>query len=179
MATSMGPNFTGHPAGMGHPGVAGHPMGPGMPPNSAQGAPGGGMPQQFAGAHMVGPGGQVNPALMGAMPPGANPHAHALQHLNPAQQQMFQQQHQQQLQNQCRLSPMEHMAASPITFTDRAPLLFSQQPERDGCHEAATTPATSAAAGSTSFHGSTSYASWWHANGHAAEPAQPTTNSAT
>lgn len=113
MATSMGPNFTGHPAAMGHPGVAGHPMGPGMPPNSAQGAPGGGMPQQFAGAHMaVGPGGQVNPALMGAMPQGANPHAHALQHLSPAQQQMFHQQQQQQLQNQCKSSPS---AMSPGT----------------------------------------------------------------
>lgn len=101
MATSMGPNFGGHPAGMGHSGVTGHPMGPGVPPNSAQGAPGGGMPQQFAGAHIgVGPGGQINPALMGALPPGANPHAHAMQHLNPSQQQMFQQQHHQQLQNQ-------------------------------------------------------------------------------
>lgn len=106
MATSMGPNFSGHPAGMGHPGVAGHPMAPGMPPNQGQpGAPGGGMPQQFGGGHMAvsTPGGQVNPALMGGLAPGINPHAHALQHLNPAQQQMFQQHQQQQLQNQRKI----------------------------------------------------------------------------
>ncbi|KAM5366732.1 hypothetical protein ACJA88_011830 [Fusarium oxysporum] len=98
MATSMGPNFSGHPAGMGHPGVAGHPMGPGgMPHNPGQqGAPGG-MPHQFGGPMVSAPGAQVNPALMGGMPPGANPNAHALQHLNPtAQQQMLQQQLQQQ-----------------------------------------------------------------------------------
>ncbi|KAL6413983.1 hypothetical protein AUP68_03515 [Ilyonectria robusta] len=101
MATSMGPNFSGHPASMGHPGVTGHPMAPGMPHNPGQqGAPAGGMPHQFGGPMAVSaPGGQVNPALMGGMPPGANPNAHALQHLNPAQQQMFQQQ-QQQLQQQ-------------------------------------------------------------------------------
>lgn len=68
-------------------------MGPGMPQNQGQqGAPGGGMPQQM---HMAasGPGGQVNPAaLMGGMTPGAGgPNAHALQHLNPAQNPMFQQ----------------------------------------------------------------------------------------
>ncbi|PFH60300.1 hypothetical protein XA68_11146 [Ophiocordyceps unilateralis] len=98
----MGPNFTGHPAGMPHQAVGGHPMGPGMPPNAAQqGAPGGGMPQQFGGGHM-GPGGQVNPALMGQLPPGLGPHN--LQHLTPAQQQQFfqqQQHHQHQhMQNQ-------------------------------------------------------------------------------
>ncbi|KAM5382838.1 hypothetical protein ACJZ2D_002229 [Fusarium nematophilum] len=97
MATSMGPNFSGHPAGMGHPGVTGHPMTPGMPHNPGQqGAPGAGMPHQFGGPMVSAPGAQVNPALMGAMPPGANPNAHALQHLNPAQQQMFQQQQLQQ-----------------------------------------------------------------------------------
>lgn len=100
MATSMGQNFGGHPAVMGHPGVAGHPMAPGMPHNGGQPGPGGGMPHQFGGPMAVSaPGGQVNPAMMGGMPPGANPNAHAMQHLNPAQQQMFQQQ--QQLQNQC------------------------------------------------------------------------------
>ncbi|RDA92558.1 hypothetical protein CP533_0923 [Ophiocordyceps camponoti-saundersi (nom. inval.)] len=63
MATSMGPNFTGHPAGIPHQAVPGHPMGPGMPPNAAQqGAPGGGMPQQFGGGHMV-----HNPSAMAAM----------------------------------------------------------------------------------------------------------------
>lgn len=94
MAASMNPNFTGGPpAGMGHPGVAGHTLGPGMQHNPQQGAPGGGMPHQFGGGHMAvsGPGGQVNPALMGAMPPGANHHGHSLQHLNPTQQQMLQQ----------------------------------------------------------------------------------------
>jgi hypothetical protein len=59
------------------------------------------MPHQFGGQVAVsGPGGQVNPAMMGGMPPGANPNAHAIQHLSPAQQQMFQQQ-QQQMQGQC------------------------------------------------------------------------------
>ncbi|POR31952.1 Adhesion defective protein 1 [Tolypocladium paradoxum] len=117
MATSMGPNFTGHPAAMGHQAVAGHPMGPGMPPNAGQqGAPGGGMPQQFGGAHMAvsGPGGQVNPALMGAMPPGVNPH---LQHLSPTQQQLYQQQHQQQLQNQC-MAPSAPPAVPSSYLTD-------------------------------------------------------------
>ncbi|KAL2753759.1 hypothetical protein ACRALDRAFT_2029519 [Sodiomyces alcalophilus JCM 7366] len=92
--TSMGPSFAGHPAGM-HPqtGVPGHAMGPGMPHNPNQpGAPAGaGMPQQM---HMAvaGPGGQVHPAaLMGGIPQGAaGPNAHALQHLNPAQNPMFQ-----------------------------------------------------------------------------------------
>ncbi|PCD28233.1 hypothetical protein FGRA07_03372 [Fusarium graminearum] len=98
MATSMGPNFSGHPAGMGHPGVAGHPMGPGgMPHNQGQQGGPGGMPHQFGGPMVSAQGAQVNPALMGGMPPGANPNAHALQHLNPAaQQQMIQQQIQQQ-----------------------------------------------------------------------------------
>lgn len=99
-ASSMGgPNFGGgHPAGMGHPAVAGHSMAPGMPHNAAQQAPGG-MPHQFAGGHLgvATPGGQVNPALMGAMPPG-NPNGHLLQHMSPQQQQMLQQQ---QFQQQC------------------------------------------------------------------------------
>jgi hypothetical protein len=73
-----------------------------MPPNAGQqGAPGG-MPHQFAGGHIAvsGPGGQVNPAMMGGMPPGASPGPHAVHQLTPAQQQMFQQQ-QQHLQQQC------------------------------------------------------------------------------
>ncbi|KAI0483955.1 LIM-domain binding protein-domain-containing protein [Xylariaceae sp. FL0804] len=80
-----------HPGG--HPG---HPMGaPGMVHNPSQPGAQPGMPPQMA-AHMAvsGPGGQVNPALMGGMPPGAGgPNAHAMQHLNP---QAFQQQQQQQ-----------------------------------------------------------------------------------
>jgi hypothetical protein len=105
----MGSNFPGHPAGMGHPGVAGHPVGPGMPPQAGQqGAPGGGMPQQFAGGHMAvsAPGGQINPAMMGGMQQGMNFNTHAFQQLNPAQQQhMLQQQQlqQQQLQHQREL----------------------------------------------------------------------------
>lgn len=64
-------------------------MGPGMPQGGGQpGGPGGGMPHQFAGGPMGG--GQVNPAMMGGMHPGANPAQFA--HLTPAQQQMIQQQ---------------------------------------------------------------------------------------
>ncbi|TFA97602.1 Adhesion defective protein 1 [Trichoderma ghanense] len=125
MATSMGPNFAGHPA-MGHPGVAGHPMGaPGMPPNAGQqGAPGG-MPHQFAGGHIAvsGPGGQVNPAMMGGMPPGASPGPHAVHQLTPAQQQMFQQQ-QQHLQQQFNMNNPSAMAAI------RQQQLLQQQQQR-------------------------------------------------
>ncbi|KAG4222973.1 hypothetical protein PC116_g28554 [Phytophthora cactorum] len=81
-----------------HPGAhPGHPMGaPGMAHNPSQPGAQPGIPPQMA-AHMAvsGPGGQVNPAaMMGGIPPGAaGPNAHALQHLNPQQQQqMFQQQ---------------------------------------------------------------------------------------
>jgi hypothetical protein len=64
-----------------------------MPHNPGQqGGPGGGIPPQLAGHMVSAPGGQVNPVLMGVMPPGSGgPNAHALQHLNPAQAQMFQQ----------------------------------------------------------------------------------------
>ncbi len=96
MMTSLAYNSA-HPAGMQqHPGMAqGHPMG--VPHNPGQpGQPGPGMPQQM---HMgvSGPGPQVTQggAMMGGMPSGAGgPSAHALQHLNPGQQQqaMFQQQ---------------------------------------------------------------------------------------
>jgi hypothetical protein len=124
MATSMGPNFSGHPAGMGHPGVAGHPMGPGgMPHNQGQqGGPGGGMPHQFGGPMVSAQGAQVNPALMGGMPPGANPNTHALQHLNPAaQQQMLQQQLQQQ---HCMYNPTGTVPAIPCLYA-RANWLLS------------------------------------------------------
>lgn len=113
MATSMGPNFQGHPAGMGHP--AGHPMGPGMNANGGQpGTPGGGMPQQFAGGGIGGgtPGG-MTPAMMAAMQHGGNPQL-ALQHLNPAQQQMFQQQQQMQSQCKCRSHPPVSSATSSL-----------------------------------------------------------------
>jgi hypothetical protein len=69
-------------------------MAQGMQHNPGQqGVPGGGIPAHLAAQMGVSaPGGQVNPALMGGMPPGAGgPNAHALQHLNPGQQ-MFQQQ---------------------------------------------------------------------------------------
>ncbi|OPB43229.1 hypothetical protein A0O28_0110920 [Trichoderma guizhouense] len=133
MATSMGPNFAGHPA-MGHPGVAGHPMGgPGMPPNAGQqGAPAG-MPHQFAGGHIAvsGPGGPVNPALMGAIPPGASPGPHAVHQLSPAQQQqMFQQQ--QHLQQQFNINnPSAQMAAirqqQLLHQQQRQQAMFAQQ----------------------------------------------------
>lgn len=96
MMASMAPGFP-HPAAVQqHPGVPpGHPMAPGMQHNPSQpGAPTPGIPQHMA-PHMAvsGPGGvQVNPAaLMAAGIPPGGPNAHALQHLNPAQQ-MFQQQ---------------------------------------------------------------------------------------
>ncbi|KAK3321427.1 LIM-domain binding protein-domain-containing protein [Cercophora scortea] len=66
---------------------------------SQPGATPGGMPHQLVG-HMgvSGPGGQINAALMAGMPPGAgNPNAHAMQHLNPSQAQLFH--HQQQMNN--------------------------------------------------------------------------------
>lgn len=96
----MGPSFPPHPAaGMQqHPGAPTHPMGaPGMIHNPSQpGAQQGGMPHQLV-PHMgaSAAGGQLNPgAMMGGMPPGAGvPNAHAMQHLNPAQAQMFQPQH--------------------------------------------------------------------------------------
>jgi len=94
----MGPSFPPHPGGMQqHPGAPpGHPMAPGMAHNPSQpGAPPG-MQQHMVG-HMgvSGPGPQINPAaLMAGMPPGAgNPNAHAMQHLNPAQAQLYHQQH--------------------------------------------------------------------------------------
>jgi len=96
MMTSMGPGFTPHPGGMQqHPGVPpGHPgMAPGMAHNPSQpGGQPGGMPQHMNHMGVSGPGGQVNPAAMmgGAMPPGAGPNAHAMQHLNPPQAQFFQ-----------------------------------------------------------------------------------------
>ena len=96
MMASMGPNFTPHPGGMQqHPGVPpGHPgMAPGMAHNPSQpgGQPGG--MQHLAHMGVSGPNPQVNPAaMMGGMPPGAGPNAHAMQHLNPQQAQLFQQQ---------------------------------------------------------------------------------------
>jgi hypothetical protein len=93
---SMAQAYSPHPAGLQHPGVAqGHPMAPGQPHPGGQ--PGPGMPQQM---HMgvSGPGPQVTQAggMLGvSMPPGVvpgGPSAHALQHLNPGQAQMYQQQ---------------------------------------------------------------------------------------
>lgn len=94
---SMGPSFSPHPGAMQqHPGVPpGHPgMAPGMAHNPSQpGAQPGGMPQHLGHVGVSGPGPQVNPAqMMGGLPPGAGPNAHAaMQHLNPQQAQMFQQ----------------------------------------------------------------------------------------
>jgi hypothetical protein len=92
---SMGPSFPPHAAaGMQqHPGGPGHPMGVPMSHNPSQpGVPAGGMPHQLV-PHMggvSGPGGPMNPGMMGGIPPGAGgPNAHAMSHLNPAGAQMF------------------------------------------------------------------------------------------
>lgn len=103
MMTTLAQTHAPYPPGMQqHPGMPPHMAGV---PHNQPGQPGPGMPQQM---HMVsGPGGpQVTQAgtMMGVMPPGAGgPNAHALQHLNPGQQQahMFQQQQQAQAQ-QCQ-----------------------------------------------------------------------------
>ncbi|PON21099.1 hypothetical protein TGAM01_v210055 [Trichoderma gamsii] len=108
-ASSMGPNFAGHP--MGHPGVAGHPMaGPGMQPNAGQqGAPGG-MPHQFAGGHIAvsGPGGQAhNPQAIMAQQLALQQQAAAQAQ---AQQQAAQQQAQQQQAAQQQAAHNQQMA---------------------------------------------------------------------
>ncbi|KAJ4228192.1 hypothetical protein NW759_004272 [Fusarium solani] len=105
MATSMGPNFSGHPAGMGHPGVAGHPMGPGMPHNPGQqGAPNAGIPHQFGGPMVSAPGAQ---------------------HLNPAQQQMFQQQQLQHFGNPQAIAAMRQQQL--LQHQQQARHLMAQQ----------------------------------------------------
>jgi hypothetical protein len=94
--TSIGPGF--HP-GMQQSVHPGHPMAPGMAHNPSQPGAQLGMPPQMAGQMVSAPGGQPNPAaFMGGMHPG-NPHAQAMQHINPHmfQQQQAQQQAQQQL----------------------------------------------------------------------------------
>jgi hypothetical protein len=97
MMTSMAQSYSPHPAGMQVPGVGqGHPMGPGhlqqggqpgpgMPPQMHMGVPGAGGPQVTQAGSMLG----GMPA--GAMGPGG-PSVHALQHLNPNQAQLYQQQ---------------------------------------------------------------------------------------
>jgi hypothetical protein len=97
MMASMGPGGAGgfHP-GMQQPVHPGHPMAPGMAHNPSQPGAQPGMPPQMGGHMVSAPGGQPNPAafMTGGMHPG-NPHAQAMQHLNP---QMFQQQqHQAQM----------------------------------------------------------------------------------
>lgn len=173
MATSMGPNFTGHPAGMGHPGVAGHPMAPGMPHNPGQqGAPGGGMPHQFAGPMGVSaPGGQVNPAMMGGgMPPGANPN-NPIQHLNPAQQHLYQQQ---QLQNQSTCIQIITLPLAPITH----PSAFANDIHLNSGYAATTsnptsTTSTTSASRTTGFFDEHARRRQRDAHGDAAQSAQP------
>ena len=83
-------------------------MAPGMVHNPSQpGAPGGGMPHQLAHMGVSGAGQQINAAaLMGGVPPGAGgPNVHALQHLNPNQAQLFQQQ---QFAANCMAAPTPH-----------------------------------------------------------------------
>ncbi len=98
----MPPGFSPHPGAMQqHPGAPpGHPMAPGMAHNPSQpGAAQGGMQHQLVG-HMgvSGPGSQMNAAaLMGGMQQGAL-NAHAMQHLSPAQAQMF---HHPQMNQMC------------------------------------------------------------------------------
>ena len=111
-----------------HPGVPpGHPMAPGMQHNPSQpGAPAGGMPQHMAHMAVSGPGVQVNPAaLMAAGMPQGGPNAHALQHLNPAQQ-MFQQQQaaiaNQQFARACGPTPFERsQLPQPVESPGRGP----------------------------------------------------------
>lgn len=150
-------------------------MGSGMPPNQGQQGNPGGMPQQFAGNPMGAgtPGGHMNPGMMGGMPPGGNPNAHALQHLSPAQQQqLLQQQH---LQNQCTFDTPQSLRQHHITNHDFSSC--SQQPERHG--RDATPTANPATATATIIDGSAGhgwrYASWAkrHANEYAAQPAEP------
>lgn len=83
-------------------------MAPGMAHNPSQpGAPGGIQHQIVAHMGVSGPGPQMNPAaLMGGMPPGVNPNAHAMQHLNPAQAQQMFQQHQ--------MNPMSMYKSFPL-----------------------------------------------------------------
>lgn len=99
---SMAQTYSQHPGGMpGHPGMQqSHPMAP-HPSQQGNGHPGPGMNPQM---HMVsGPGGpQVSQGapIMAGMPPGSGvPSAHALSHLslNANPQQIYLQQHQQQM----------------------------------------------------------------------------------
>ena len=92
----MAQAYSPHPAGLQHPGVGpGHPMGPGHPQQGA-GQAGPGMPPQMHLGGVSGPGPQVTQGAMLGMQPGVvgpgAPSAHALQHLNPGQAQMYQQQ---------------------------------------------------------------------------------------
>lgn len=144
--------------------------GPGMQPNAGQqGAPGG-MPHQFAGGHIAvsGPGGQVNPALMGGMPPGANPNAHPMHQMSPAQQQQMFQQQQQQLQQQCKYSTDIDIRHGPGRLTRRQPS-WDEQPERNGCYpSAANAPSTTTAANDgAAIPRHDSWCGQRHAHGHA------------
>lgn len=100
-------------------------MAPGMVHNPSQpGSAPGGMPHQLVG-HMgvSGPGQQINAAaLMGGMPSG-NPNAHAMQHLNPAQAQMF---HPHQMNQMCTsLLTLSH----PFLHRERCANRYHQMPQ--------------------------------------------------
>ena len=102
---SLAQSYSQHPGAIQqHPGAPqGHPMA-GVPQNPGQQIPGqsGMAPQMHMG--VSGPGGpQVSQAgaLMGGMPPGGGPSAHALQHLNPGQAQQAHPLYQQQ--QMCKL----------------------------------------------------------------------------
>lgn len=155
----MAQSYSPHPAGLQHPGVAqGHPMAPGHP-QQVVGQPG--MPPQM---HMgvSGPGGpQVSQAggLMGVMPPGVGgpgvPSAIALQHLNPNQAQLYQQQQQQQAQMACKSSAPRIYPYLSLLLHKLIYLICSCQPS-DAAY-GATTLDTTATATTTSTSSSASH----------------------
>lgn len=166
---SMGPSFPPHPAAgiPQHPGAPAHPMGaPGMAHNPSQpGAPPQGIPHQLA-PHMAvsAPGGQMNPGpLVGGMPPsGGGPSAHAMSHLNPAQAQIFQAQHNNM--GACEFRPVTRRFAylQPANI----PLSRSQQPSHAADATSATTAATTATAACAAAHATSIHTGWHGGDAH-------------
>ena len=150
-----------HPGGIQHPGgFQGHPMQGAMavPHSQGQGQPG--MPQQM---HMgvSGPGGpQVSQAgaLMGGMPPGAGPSAHALQHLNP-QAQMLQQQQQAAMCKSISLFPLRRWCKEIRVLRSRyQPDVVADGPNADRTSNISRQPSIphAAAATTTAYESTTS-----------------------
>lgn len=155
----MAPGFTHgmqqHPGGPpGHPMVA-----PGMAHNPSQpGTQAGTMPHQLV-AHMgvSAPGGQMNStALMGGMPQGGNPNAHAMQHIGP--QQMFQ-------QHMPAMSAYSYLVISVWLLTCPR----SEQPVSSPA-AAAEAAAADAAADQATAHGPAVSEYEWHACRNTNEP---------